>query len=159
MTIETHSKKFFERKLPELFEIFDDLSLEARVVGGFVRDYFSIENKFSRDLDIEIDFKNDNDFQKNWNSLSSKILNHKTFKKKVKKLEFNILKISYGEFDIELSPIRIESFNDSNQHTNFKARYFSTLDFNKSYLRRDLTINSMGLAYFQGEFRFLDPGG
>ena len=119
------------------------------IVGGFVRDYFLTGN-FSKDIDIEIQRPPD---------LESILCKNKVG---IERLPFDIFKIDTDLSQVTLSPPRWELYEGSGPfgHKDFRC----TIDFNlppeKSFRRRDLTINALGLAFNLNEseeFRLLDP--
>lgn len=145
-------RKQLEEHLGDVFEIVFKQNASLRIVGGVTRDYLLFES-ISHDVDIEVCFNSDDDFDKNWDGLKKSLES----KFQVEELAYKILSFSVGDYDVELSPIRVEEFNDNNNHKNFEAKYFSKLDASESFKRRDITVNAMAIEISKNETKFLDP--
>jgi len=64
----------------------------------------------------------------------------------VEQLPYNIIRTRVDNFDLEFSPPRIEVFQtDSKSHHNFIPILDFNLKYEESFLRRDFTINSIGI--------------
>lgn len=149
--------KEFERKIPsKVKKPLEEIASGGYVptlVGGTVRDYF-LHSEVGQDWDIEIshprlpwDLSHWKDFGK---SLSK--YGRITF------LPFEIIRLKIDEFELELSPPRKESFDESQKHKNFTAAYDLSLPFEEGIKRRDFTINAMGFRLILGKgWEFLDP--
>lgn len=125
------------------------------LVGGVVRDFF-LSSEVGSDWDIEIshprlpwDLPHWKDFGR---SLSS--FGRITF------LPYEIIRLEIDGHEIELSPPRKENFSQENHHKNFTADYDLSLPFEEAILRRDFTVNAMGLRFHSDStWEFLDPTG
>lgn len=145
-------RKHLEKHLSDVFEIVFKQNAHLRVVGGVVRDYL-LFGTISHDVDIEICFNRNGDFDKNWDGLKKSLED----KFQIEELAYKILSFSVGDYQIELSPIRVEEFNRENSHKNFDAKYFSKLDASESFKRRDITINAMAIEVSRSDTKFIDP--
>lgn len=128
---------------------------ELYLVGGIVRD-FLINGKVGNDIDIEYhhDSKSPEEIEKIFHQ------NNIEFEK----LSFNIYRLTFDQFEIELAPPRKEVFhgNPPYGHSDFEAEVFSKLSIEEAILRRDFTINAMMLKMTlkdvnQNQLIFLDP--
>ncbi len=134
------------------------------LVGGAVRDYF-LGGQISEDLDFEIRYKKKiplEDFDREILLHFNQIKKKNNLKLTV--LPFHIYKIDFGLYELEFSIPRKESFPDrdlAKGHSEFKVSLNPLLKEKESFLRRDLTINSMGIK-LEKDFclkgaQFIDP--
>ncbi len=105
------------------------------LVGGASRD-FLLSGKLSTDLDFEVRKK--------------KVSELKSFfqkdKLKFEELPYEIVRVSMGGFDLEFSCPRIEMALQGNfSHHHFVATLDPSFDYKESFLRRDFTINAIGI--------------
>ncbi len=124
------------------------------LVGGAVRDYF-LFGQLGLDWDIEISHQV-LAFEKGaWKDLGKRLSPYG----KLSFLPYEIIRLQIEAHQLELSPPRIEHFNkDRAGHSNFDAEFKFKLPFNEAVLRRDFTINSMGLRIqSQKDIELLDP--
>ncbi len=117
---------------------FEGSNFSLTVVGGSVRDFIQ-SNKLSSDVDIEITYNGEGDFEKEWLEFVSENFNERLSK-------FHVLKVDINNISAELAPARIETFNDNNTHDNFEAIYISGENRDQSFKRRDFTINAIGIS-------------
>lgn len=116
---------------------------ELCLVGGAVRDYF-LKGIINKDLDFEIRQKKT--YLSDGHLLQDLIILLEKENIEYELLPYSIIKFSFGEYDLEFSPPRIEHFkNNSNSHHNFFANLDFNLNYYDSFLRRDFTINSIGV--------------
>lgn len=151
-------KKDFERKIPSAFlPILDDLLKKGFVptlVGGVVRDYL-ISGNIGTDWDIELGHQTLS-FEKGlWKDLGRSLSSFG----KMTFLPYDIIRVESGDYQFEFSPPRIEHYKENtNHHSNFDAEFDFKLTFEKAVLRRDFTINAMGVKFLsKKDFNFLDP--
>lgn len=161
------SKNFRELFPEDVYELINQIIQHGyglTLVGGAVRDYLRGEG-LSKDLDFEIRHKFEHS-EKVWTEMISKLA--ESLKSKhydIEKLPFHILKISLGDYDIELSSARIEAYHGEGPfgHSDFEARLYSKIDYSKSFERRDFTINAIGIEFggegAEREFKLIDPFG
>ena len=138
-------------QLKELQALASNYKLECVLVGGFVRDKL-IFNQESTDIDIEVHPQSiDTDvdtFVDRYLKFCQKL--------KGKKLPYNIFKVSFKGFEVELSPPRIEVFNDGDlSHDNFEIKISTSRNFKEIWKRRDFTINSIGISLLDD--KVIDP--
>ena len=71
---------------------------------------------------------------------------------------FNVLKARYKTLDIEIAPARKEVYIEGDlTHKNFEAEFLTGCDFKERAIRRDFTINALGIAFKDNQVKFLDP--
>ncbi len=160
MKIQTFEPKRFLSQLPDFFlPVYDQLSVlgfTPVLVGGVVRDYF-LTGKIGKDWDVELYHTTVAFNIDQWKQLGKRLasLGRVTY------LPFEILRLDVGGHQVELSPPRIEHFLpelQSKGHKNFTAEFDYKLPFEKSVLRRDFTINAMGIRLSSRDgAEFLDP--
>lgn len=143
-------ESFLNPKFIELLGNIHQQGFKVGVVGGTVRDFF-------------LGFKNKHDYDCELRLISSLSTIEKSFQNlsfgneyKVNKLPYNILKIEHPEFTCELTLPRIEEFDETFRHSNFKAKFVDDIDYELAFSRRDFTINSM-MYEFNGSWKFIDP--
>lgn len=148
---------------PDIFEILlevESLGFSLCLVGGAVRD-FLVTAKLSHDLDFEI--RSEKSISNaEWPAYYEKLIS--LLEKKSGKLTlypYLISKLDFNEWSLEFSSPRIEIFEDENLHShhNFKAELSSELLYKESFLRRDFTINAIGLelSLKKNSGKLIDP--
>jgi tRNA nucleotidyltransferase/poly(A) polymerase len=164
--------KFREGINEKVYDLCLAIGLEGftlTLVGGAVRDYL-LTGRLSRDLDFELRHKFEYD-EKEWsfrlNRLSERLSS--VYNYEIEFLSFHIMRISVGDWSFEIAPARRdiyqeqESENGSLGHSDFLAELISNLDYEKSFARRDFTINALGIEFgaarADDEFKFIDPFG
>jgi len=120
--------------------------IKAIIVGGYVRD--ALLFRPTTDIDIELYGVSSID-------QLEKILGEFGKVNLVGK-SFGVLKLSYGGFNLDFSPPRIESKHGFG-HKGFEIQWCNDLDFATAARRRDFTINAIG--YDPLSHTFLDPYG
>ncbi len=136
--------KKFQALFPRFFSTLEkDLSSHGyhlTLVGGVVRDFF-LTGKLGHDWDIEVSHDTLAFNQNDWKALSKSLskLGKTVF------LPYDIIRLEVDGYQLEFSPPRIETFEDTLHHKNFTAEFDFKLPFEKAILRRDFTINSMGV--------------
>jgi tRNA nucleotidyltransferase (CCA-adding enzyme) len=114
--------------------------LHLIIVGGAIRDMILYKTE-SLDIDIEVhpiqpNIKID-EFLSHYYQFANVF--------KGKSLPFEIFKFKFKNYDIEISPPRIEKFIEGNdEHKNFEIDISTTKEFDTLWKRRDFTINSIG---------------
>lgn len=152
-------QKKFLNELPTfvapLVEVLNSHSLKPILVGGSVRDYLD-SGALGTDWDMELVSPTISWSQDYWKDLGSSL----SKLGRVIYLPFDIIRLEVGLYQIELSPPRVESFISANHHKNFSATFDLNLPFSEAVLRRDFTINAMGILFRSlKEFELLDPVG
>jgi hypothetical protein len=150
--------KKFQAELPkEFLPILDELLISGYIpilVGGIVRD-FLLTGKLGFDWDIELTHDS-LAFEKGaWKDLGRSLSPFG----KVSFLPYEVIRLQIHSHQFEFSPPRIEHYKDgTNHHSNFDAEFRFSLPFEESALRRDFTINAMGLKFkSRKDIEFLDP--
>lgn len=121
------------------------------LVGGGTRD-FLLNGQLSSDLDFEL--RSNRKFSEDqWKKEVENL--YQSLKKKFETQfeltwypEFCIITMSSNEWDLEFSSPRTEKFvQESAHHKNFDPFFDPQLDYNDSFKRRDLTLNSIGYEW------------
>jgi tRNA nucleotidyltransferase (CCA-adding enzyme) len=131
---------YYKKHLIEIFDKLESAGLNACIVGGSVRDHL-LYGSFHNDVDIEINLINKqeySEFEDIWDNFIS------NFDEKYHG-KYKVLKLNYEGFSAELAPARIEHFNSLKTHDNFTVELNGALKYSQSFLRRDLTINAIGV--------------
>lgn len=138
-------------KFKELSKIIAKNGFKTGVIGGVPRDYL-LYQKIGDDFDCELRPMPGKSL-KDWDSL---ILNlEKTYD--LEKLGFNVVRIKLGLITAELTLPRIEHFDGSKGHSNFKAEHIEDLDYTQGFSRRDFTINAIMFEFNGQQWQFIDP--
>jgi len=151
----------FPSGVEDLFNYLFKKDYYVTLVGGAVRD-FHLNEALSHDLDFELRHNNyyDGDAWKNKISeLKNEIRND--LQLEIKELPFSILRISIDDYSVELSSPRLEDYTKSLGlgHSDFNTSFMSKLEYEKSFSRRDFTINAMGVEIKKDGRTFIDPFG
>lgn len=126
-----------------VIQILIEQKFEIYLVGGSVRDFVLTQN-ISKDLDIEIHHRGYDSPE----DLLRSLKDH--FKKnhiKFEQLSFGILRIQQGEYEVELSLPRLESYPKKSvyKHDDFSVTLSAHSNLGDSFVRRDFSINAMAL--------------
>jgi tRNA nucleotidyltransferase/poly(A) polymerase len=150
--------KKFQSKLPSsFFPILDEFlnhGFRPTFVGGVVRDYF-LKNEIVSDWDIEL-YHSSISFEKGaWKDLGKKISRFG----KVTYLPYEVIRLELNSYHLEISPPRREYFKANlKNHSNFDAEFVFNLPFSEAVLRRDFTINAIGIRFQNNSTsELLDP--
>lgn len=148
--------KQFEYHLPakvkDLCHFLIKQGFRVGFIGGVIRGYL-INSTISDDIDLEIRPFVRDDFEK-WPLIYESIRNKYPGSEL---LPFNVLRVKIGEDTVELSLPRVEHFDGSKGHSNFKAEFIPDIDFTNGFFRRDLTINSIMFDYDGKDWTLVDP--
>jgi len=133
------------------------------LIGGAVRDFLRT-GKIGKDLDFEL--KHSMPFsEEEWKSRLKLLKKEIQNKWECEELAFNILRVTLGEYDVELSSARKEKYNGKGpfNHSDFEVTLDPSLSSAESVERRDFTLNSIGV-YFgapgtEEEYQLVDPLG
>lgn len=152
----------FSELLPEKLKKIEYYFLENNIafmfVGGVVRD-FLLKGSLSKDIDIEVSPLT-SDHASSWpNSLYSLLDSFSEFPIKYEKLPFSIARVSFENAELEISPARSEIYDYSqiNGHSDFQVTYIKEYLPEESLMRRDFTINSIGLIKRNNKYQLVDP--
>jgi Poly A polymerase head domain len=124
------------------------------LVGGAVRDYIH-SGSAGFDWDIEVSHQHLIFDKGLWKELGRSLdkWGSVTF------LPYEVIRLQTPTHQFELSPPRQEIFRAGDlKHANFDAEFDFRLSFEKAVLRRDFTINAMGIRFHHDKtLEFLDP--
>ena len=132
-----------------LVEIFHKNNIQSTLVGGSVRDFFLNRIRSTLDLDIEIrhhhPHRHIGELVEKWGQGA------------VEHLPFNIIRLTMEGLTLELAPPRRESYpqGDWFKHDQFEAAIEPELDPSQAWLRRDFTVNAIGIELLSG--KLVDP--
>ncbi|MCK5883321.1 MAG: hypothetical protein KAG61_06510 [Bacteriovoracaceae bacterium] len=128
-----------------ILEYLETSGFSLILVGGATRD-FILSKTLSHDLDFEIRYC-DHYEGREWESCLTHLMETlgSKFNLAIENLPFGVFRFSLGEFDVELSSPRTETFITGQLgHSNFTVFLSSDLDYKKAYSRRDFTVNALG---------------
>lgn len=139
-----------------LKDLFDN-GLYVCLVGGAVRDFF-LTQKLGNDLDFEIR-SNDKEILAKWDNISNLLKTIFKGKYNVEALNFEVVRVKSDKREYEFSSPRVEVYNkESRGHSNFKAEFKGDLSYCDSFIRRDFTVNAMGIEIKSLKaIQFIDP--
>ncbi len=149
--------KKFATKIPAAFHdvygIVSSFGLVPTLVGGVVRDYL-LTGLVGNDWDLEVSHPTVS-FNKNfWKDFGIAL----SALGRVNYMPYEVIRLDYKNIQFEFSPPRKETFNQTQGHSNFTAEFDFKLPFEQSVLRRDFTINAMGIRFTSlKELELLDP--
>lgn len=155
------SKKLPQEIIQLLIEI-ENQGFSLCLVGGAVRDFLRTGDP-GMDLDFEIRSIDKNLKSADWENNYGKLVHF--FKKKkfaVTQYPYLITCIKLGDYDLEFSSPRLEKqIPDNHTHHHFTAMLDSQLDYSQSFVRRDLTINALGIELHLSGLteKMIDPFG
>ncbi len=159
MTKAFDQKKFLAQTPKEWAEIYSLLKghgLIPTLVGGSVRD-FCLSGQLGHDWDVELTHPVNAFSKDEWKRLGSEL----SRLGKVSFLPYEIIRLDISPLQFEFSPPRKEIYRSDWQkvgHSNFNAEFDLNLSFDKAVLRRDFTINAIGLRFHSlNEIELLDP--
>jgi hypothetical protein len=139
----------FLKALPEevinLLKILLDREFTPVFVGGCVRDFYLL-SEVAHDLDVEVHYEKDIEAEEHlklWRKLKTTIASEYS----ISELPYEVFRIKVGNFELELSPPRTESFDESSDkdHHQFDCHLHPYLPLKESFKRRDFTFNAIGL--------------
>ena len=157
--------KALPKDILQLITLISRRGLLLTLVGGAVRDYFR-EGQLPRDLDFELRNRHQGpDWEREIETLADVLKCETPYH--ITKHPFSIIKIQGEDFIVELASPRMEYYDDDkgghgHGHSDFRHQVFSQLDYRKSFQRRDITINSMGVEILAEDGKglkatFIDP--
>ena len=113
--------------------------IRATLIGGSVRNYFHLNEENPLDLDFEI--------RHNLSQEGVKKVLQQCSPQKIECLPFDILRLTIEGIPVELSPPRREIFAQKPwfKHSQFKAVIDPTLTPQDAWVRRDFTVNAIGI--------------
>jgi hypothetical protein len=142
------------QKLPveiqNLFHTIQNENFDIYLTGGAIRD-FLLFGKISKDIDLEVvpkDFK-----LESYHQLKKKLLN----KIEGESLPFEILRLSFDQFTVEISPPRIEKYSEQESHKNFTPSFSFEATIDDRIKRRDFTANALYFKYNFENFIYKGP--
>lgn len=153
----------FSDELLEFIRVIHHEGFFLVMVGGAVRDYI-LTKELSSDFDFEIRHTNGyrgDEWEQQVLGLCQKL--KKMYGYDLEMLPFLVFRIRFKEISLEISSPRIEYFDEVDQsgqglsHSDFKVSISSDPGYKESFLRRDFTINSVGID--TNSFDVIDPLG
>ena len=134
--------KALSEELKELLQEIEEQGFTLTLIGGAVRDRL-LGLPMGEDLDFEIRSHENKDWEKQIESfrhfLKSKHLTIET-------LPYLITRAKYKSYDLEFSSPRKEKLLPGNKsHHHFEATCEAQMSYSDSFLRRDLTLNAIGI--------------
>jgi tRNA nucleotidyltransferase/poly(A) polymerase len=150
-------KKKFAAKIPaafqEIYGVLQTFGFVPTLVGGTIRDYL-LTGEIGTDWDLELTHPTVSFNKSQWKDLGVAL----SALGKTLYLPYEIIRVDYKKYQFEFSPPRKEIFSETTGHSNFAAGFDFKLPFEQAVLRRDFTINAMGIRFTSlKEFEFLDP--
>ncbi|MEE3079048.1 MAG: hypothetical protein VX341_06925 [Bdellovibrionota bacterium] len=157
-----HFSSLIDQEVKEFLKYILDNDFILTLVGGSVRDYF-LKQTLSKDMDFEIKVSHEID-EESWIDELKEFFS-KTEEKftdyKIKELKYCIYRVQIGEYELEFSSPRKEIVCDSQTHDYFTAKFISNLDYKSAFVRRDFSINAIGIMFSMSEnnlsFDIIDP--
>lgn len=140
---------------PSLQKELSSFGFTPILVGGAVRDFLR-DDKLGKDWDVELHHDTLAWSKDVWKQLG-KSLQHLG---RTSYLPYDVIRLEVGGYQVELSPPRKEHFDEhlvGEGHKNFTVEFNFQMPFAEAVLRRDFTINAMGLRFKGKEIEFLDP--
>lgn len=125
------------------------------LVGGAVRDFLKDDSP-GKDWDIELSHESLSWGLPMWKQLGKDLSKYG----KVIYLPYDVIRLELRGYQLEFSPPRAEIFEENlanDGHKNFRVEFDFSMPFERAVLRRDFTINAMGLRFKGREIEFLDP--
>lgn len=138
-------------KFKELVLFIHKNGFKTGVVGGIARD-FILSGNIGIDFDCElrpIEGKSLADWIPLIRSLNESY--------KVEELSYKVVRISLEGLDVEITLPRLEHFDGSRGHSNFKAEHIEDLDYSQGFYRRDFTINAIMFEFDGKGWNKIDP--
>lgn len=139
-------------KVKDIIQLISKNNFLVGIIGGVPRDYI-INNEIGNDFDCEIRPLSGDITE--WDVLKNKL----NSSYQLEELNYNIVRINIGEYNLEITLPRIENFNGKKGHSNFDAEYIADLDYSQGFLRRDFTINAIMFEYDGQKWDLKDPLG
>lgn len=150
----------FSHDFKEVLELLHQCELELMIVGGFSRDYFST-GKLSHDIDAELrpaatiatgDLETFNRSLDKFKRLMA------SQSRPLMEAGVGVFKTGMEEFDLELSIPRTEIFRAGEWgHSNFDVHFDPFLSDERAFIRRDFTLNSIGIRLLATGPKLVDP--
>ena len=129
----------FPSKILQFMKTVQARGVRLILIGGSVRNYFHLNQKNPLDLDFEI--------RHNLSPQQLKKLIQQSLPHKMEFLPFDIIRLTINDVDIELAPPRQEIYASQTcfKHSEFEAIIDCDLPPEQAWMRRDFTINAIGI--------------
>ena len=158
--IKGFDQKKFLAQLPkvwnEIYSVLKGHGLVPTLVGGSVRDFFLL-GQTGNDWDVELTHPVNALNKDEWKRLGAELSRFG----KVSFLPYEIIRLDIQSLQFEFSPPRKEIYRSDWQesgHSNFNAEFDLNLPFDEAVLRRDFTVNAIGLRFQSlSDIELLDP--
>ena len=135
----------FPSKVYDLVFLVLNKGYSLTLVGGCVRDYL-LNKTMGVDFDFELGHnQNISSWEAHIDELACDLERQTSFR--VSRLPFSIIKLESDEYCVELASIRTETYKEQSVygHCDFDCKISPLLNFKQAAVRRDLTINALGL--------------
>lgn len=163
--LDSDFRKLLPVNIYDLLLIISREGFSITLVGGAIRDWL-LTGKLSSDLDFELRhtfFYDVKEWTYRVNRLGKRL--REVYHLQVEFLSFSILRVYWPEENVavELAPARLESYENEGPygHSDFNVEFLSNGNYEKTFLRRDFTLNAMGVEFrspkAEDEFIFIDP--
>lgn len=138
-------------KFKELVKFIYKNGFKTGVVGGVPRD-FIITGNIGVDFDCELR-PLDKEGINSWEDFISSLKENYN----VEDLNYNIFRIQLDNIEVEVTLPRVENFDGTIGHSNFKAEHIADLDYSKGFKRRDFSINAIMFEFDGKNWELIDP--
>ncbi len=151
----------FPKEVEELILLVMRKGFSLTLIGGAVRDFLST-GMVGKDLDFEL--KHSMEFSsEEWKSRLNLLKKEIQKQWKCEELAFKILRVTIGEYELEFSSARKETYVGEGPfaHSDFEVVLDPSLNILESIQRRDFTLNSIGIHFgapgTNEEYELVDP--
>lgn len=145
-------------ELETLEKVFQKHGLYSLLVGGGARKYIS-KGLMADDIDLEVRSKTTSDLPDYlWRLEAAFLEAAKTLKLNLEPLAFSVMRLRGKTFEVECAPARQDIYATQTQsfgHKDFTAQLLISPNDEQAFLRRDFTVNAMGIELNSG--RVADP--
>tara|TARA_R110002072_G_scaffold64203_4_gene159626 strand:+ start:70423 stop:71685 length:1263 start_codon:yes stop_codon:yes gene_type:complete len=157
--IDLSIKKDIPKDVLAFIDFVTQKDFSLTLIGGSVRDYI-LNGQFGLDFDFELQYLNEIDSQ-SWQTKVDELYKEiqSSFPYHSEVVSYKVLKCTYKTLDIEIAPARKEKFKEGEVgHKNFDVEFiaFDDNDEKQKLLRRDFTINAIGIEFRKNEILFKD---
>ena len=145
-------------ELDTLEKVFQKHNLYALLVGGGARAYLAT-GLIADDIDLEIRSKTTSTLDDYLQRLETAFAEAaQTLKLHLEPLAFSVMRLRSKTFEVECAPARLDLYDAQMQsfgHKDFSAKMLISPNDEEAFLRRDFTVNALGIELTTG--RVADP--
>ncbi len=145
-------------ELETLEKVFQKHGLFSLLVGGGARTYLAT-GSLAEDIDLEIRSKTNSTHDDYLSRLDKAFTEAaKTLALHLEPLAFSVMRLRGKNFEVECAPARRDQYNEDSKsfgHKDFIAYLLPTPTDEEAFLRRDFTVNALGVELTSG--RIADP--